>query len=579
MRRRLFIIILVPAILLIAGYFYLRTTLQKANKKTAAEIGQIETTDSLGGKKLSKADLRPLFINRMQQLLKKSSNGLYDLVIGDMEVDVLASTISLRDVTVKPNKTVLDKLTDQGEIPQNIMDVSFQSLVIDGINLDDAITRKTMDYRSVKLIKPVIHIYRKQSKNKKEDNAEDFSQRFLKEMTKLDVKRLTIEGGTIISHNAASKTAKLDDVDVYMNDILLDSTTRSDTQRFLFAKEATINFKNYTTQTSDGLYQFKIGNGSIAAHQRQAVLQNISFASPLSQQEFVKRQKNAKELFDLSLSSISLQGVDWWNLFNGEELTANELTARNGQVSIYLDRTLPPASRMGNFPNQLLAKLPLKMNVSRMNVQNLDLAYTEYNPLSKQKGTVYLDNISLKGSNLSTTDTKPLVISGSALFMHQVPVNATFTFDMQNPKAGGFTASVTVNKNFEGNIINPFTVPLGMMKIEKGSLQKLQATLKGNQTKASGNVLLLYKDLKIHVMEKDAGKKALDKKDVTTFLANLFVIKNDNPKEGKEPRRETASFQRDPNGGFFMLVWKTILVGALKTIGAPEKMAYKKPTG
>jgi hypothetical protein len=26
-----------------------------------------------------------------------------------------------------------------------------------------------------------------------------------------------------------------------------------------------------------------------------------------------------------------------------------------------------------------------------------------------------------------------------------------------------------------------------------------------------------------------------------------------------------------------MLIWKTILVGALKTIGAPEKLAYKKP--
>jgi hypothetical protein len=69
----------------------------------------------------------------------------------------------------------------------------------------------------------------------------------------------------------------------------------------------------------------------------------------------------------------------------------------------------------------------------------------------------------------------------------------------------------------------------------------------------------------------------LDKKDVTSFVANLFVLKKDNPKEGEAPRTAQAQFNRDPNGGFMMLVWKTILVGVLKTIGAPEKIAYKKP--
>jgi hypothetical protein len=29
-----------------------------------------------------------------------------------------------------------------------------------------------------------------------------------------------------------------------------------------------------------------------------------------------------------------------------------------------------------------------------------------------------------------------------------------------------------------------------------------------------------------------------------------------------------------PDAGFIMLVWKTMLVGVLKTIGAPEKKAY-----
>jgi hypothetical protein len=574
MSKKLFLILLIPCVLLLAGYLFLRISLQQKNKAGEKQTS-IKQPDSLGGKKVLEADLRPLFIARMQQLLKQSSNGLYNLSIGNMEVDVLASTISLHDVAVKREEAVYEKLKSTHSLPQNVFEGAFKSLVIEGINIDDALTRQTMDYKLVKLVHPTIHIYRTSKKPK--ESTEDFSKSFLQEMTSLSVKRLVIEKGTIVTHSATNKTNQLNDVDIDMNDILLDSTTRTQKERFLFAKQARINFKDYKTKTPDGLYQFTIGSGSIKAPEQTVVLQNLSFASPLGRKEFMQRQKQAKELFDLSLGSVTLRGVNWWTLLNGEELLADEITASGGKISLYSDRTLPPRSRMGNFPNQLLAKLSLQMNVARFSIQNLDLAYTQYNPVSQQNGTVALDNIVLNGKNLSTNSTKPLVIDGNALLMRQVPVKASFTFDMRRPMAGGFSASIGLEKDFEASLLNAFTMPLGMLRVDEGRLQKLQASIKGNEQQAKGNVLVLYKDLKIHLMEKDAGKKALDKKDVTSFLANLFVIKDDNPKKNQLPRNSATAFKRDPNGGFFMLVWKTILVGVLKTIGAPEKLAYKKP--
>jgi len=58
-------------------------------------------------------------------------------------------------------------------------------------------------------------------------------------------------------------------------------------------------------------------------------------------------------------------------------------------------------------------------------------------------------------------------------------------------------------------------------------------------------------------------------------VANAFVLKKDNPKEGEEIRKVQAAFKRIPEGGFFMLVWKTIMTGTLKTIGAPTRIANK----
>lgn len=577
MSRKLLVILLLPALLLIGGYIFLRMSLSKANKQDEKLTGTATSVDSLGGKKTNAVDLRPLFIERLQQLLKKSSQGLYNLSVGDLKLDVLTSTVSLHDVSLSTDNTKEEELKKAGALPANVFKIQFKQLLIEGINLDDALTSKTMDYKLVKLVNPVIHVYRGNNKAPKAGQGEKFPERFLKEMNKLKIDRLQVQGATIVAHGASNKSNKLNDVQISLNDILLDSTTRSSKDRFLFAKNAVINFSNYTTNTSDGLYTFRVGKGRITSPQQQVVLQNISFSSPLGRRQFMARQKLAKELFDLSLSTVTLNKVDWWTLFNGEEIVAGNLLATGGKLSVYFDRSLPLKSRMGNFPNQLIKKLPFKMNLATFNIRDLDFSYTERNPVSRQEGSIYFDNVQLTGRNVSTTNNRPLQIDGSGLFMHQVPVSTRFTFDMARAERGKFSATVVAEKDFEGSLINSFASPLGLTKIEKGRLQKVNAVISGDQHNASGTVTVLYNDLKLAMLEKDRGQKALDKKDVTSLFANLFVIKNDNPKNGKEARVEKASFQRDPNGGFFMLIWKTILVGALKTIGAPEKLAYKKP--
>ena len=157
--------------------------------------------------------------------------------------------------------------------------------------------------------------------------------------------------------------------------------------------------------------------------------------------------------------------------------------------------------------------------------------------------------------------------------MRKIPINADFVF--QKNKSGSFTARINSNKNFEGSLLNSFAPSLALVEFKDGSLQKIDAVIKGDESKASGKVTVLYKDLKLHLLEKDKGEKELDKKGVTTFFANSFVLKKDNPKNGQAPRIEQVDFKRIPEGGFFMLVWKTTMAGALKTIGAPTKIAGK----
>ena len=116
-----------------------------------------------------------------------------------------------------------------------------------------------------------------------------------------------------------------------------------------------------------------------------------------------------------------------------------------------------------------------------------------------------------------------------------------------------------------------------MFSIQKGSLKSLRSSVNGNNNQGTGSVNFQYEDLKVEALEKDAGKPGgLDKKDVTSFVANTFLLKKQNPVAYGDPRKGSCSFELDPYSSFFNLIWKTTFVGILKTTGLPEKLAYKK---
>ena len=102
----------------------------------------------------------------------------------------------------------------------------------------------------------------------------------------------------------------------------------------------------------------------------------------------------------------------------------------------------------------------------------------------------------------------------------------------------------------------------------------MSSEVSGNNSQASGKVLLLYTGLHVTPLEKDKKHPGeLNKKNITSLLANKLLIKDNNPSGNNPPRSPDCSFTRDPHGSFFNLIWKTTFVGILKTIGAPDKLA------
>ncbi|MBC7829531.1 MAG: hypothetical protein H7122_17430 [Chitinophagaceae bacterium] len=578
--KKLHIVFLLAAGLLIAAYFFVRFYLQadiRHSRNNARDSASAQNADST-------LDLRPLFIAKIQQLVSKGSKGLYSIAINNMDIDMLKSRVTLTKVQLHHDSSVLAALDSLKMAPDDVFIASFDTLKIVGINLDDVLTQKAIDFSEIRLVSPVIEAYhtkRPYSAAKTVDSITLFD-RIMKDMKSIAIGKLVIENGTFISHNKTKKNKKnvLKTVELEMTDILIDSTTEHATDRFLFARQASLALRNYEMRTADDIYFLRIGLLTVRAPQKTMTIDNLSFASQYNQQQFQKKHTRQKEQYDFSAPKITLHNIDWWSFMQQDRFVADELVMHNAKLKIRLDRSLPrPLSKMGNFPQQVVMKLPIRIDVGVMKIRNLDLLYQEYNPISTQTGSIHLDRLNLDISNITNIPSqikkkKQTVATGTALFK-DIPVKARFVFDLVNHKKGRFSASLTTG-SFEGKKMNDIAQPLGLLKIEKGYVTEFNIAMQGDEHHASGKIMMLYNDFKIALYEKEKDEKGLDKKGLLGFFANAFVIKNDNPSKNEISRNPAAEFQRDPQAGFFNLVWKTALTGILKTIGANPSMAENK---
>lgn len=584
--RKIYLFFLVVGILIIAAYlsirFFMSGDIKKAGNTAQANSNSSNKQNKTPDKQL---DLRPLFIAKMQQLIKQGSKGLYDLTVDSIEVDVLQSTAVLHKVQLTPDDKALAALHALKMAPDAVFKASFHSLKIEGINLDDAVTRKTLDFQLVNFSRPVVEVFHHKRKYNevKRKNSEPLYTRIVKDMKKIFVAKLIVENGSFIHHNLASKdkVTRLNDIALQFNDILIDSTTQQSADRFLFAKSAQITMRNYAVKTTDDLYLFRINKAVIEAPKQMMTLSGMSLTSRYKPEAFQKKQVHRKELYDLFVPRIVFQKIDWWQLMNENKLLADHLKISDAKVKVQLDRNLPPpASKMGGFPHQLMMKLALKMHVKKAVVQNMHLSYEENSPQSRMKGKLDFDQINMRISNITNM---PQIINGNdmavvqatARFMKQVPLKARFSFNLSDSKNGGFTSSFSM-PSFDGEIVNSVSQPLGLFKVEAGKVNRLKIEVQGNQHKATASTQLLYNDLKVSIYEKENDEEGLDKKGLVGLFANTFVIKDNNPSGSRKLRSPQTEFQRDPQTGFFNLVWKASLTGLLESIGASPKLASKK---
>lgn len=499
--------------------------------------------------------------------MQDKSNRLYSVHYDDMELDEVAGYLSVKNLSLEYD-TAKYKALQNKDIPGTLFRLTIPSIVITGVQTPQALLTKEIIGRKVEIKEPRIDIiYTRGGKDSaKAVPATEVYRQILGELRLIKIDTFLITGANITTRNMATGKEKLllTGTHLELRDVAIDSVANKDSSRILFSRHLLINCARLSWSSRDKLYRYLLDSITLNADENKASTKSFTIVPQLDEITFAQKKVFQADRYNIALHDLAIEKLDFLSLLK-EKIYAESITIGHSSIKIYRDMTRKPdgKSRMGTYPQQRIAQIPVPVSVKKIMLKNSYVEYKEKGRAIQKTGRVIFANLNGTFLNITNENTKgkqgdALSADISANFLKKYPVKTSWRFYLNN-KQGRFDVSGHLGPlNATG--VNDLLEPLGGIRIDKGKINELSFDLRADNYSMKGPVKFLYNNLTISVLKKDKETKELSKNKLVSMGANL-IIHNDNPTRNKPLRTGEADFTRDTTRSMFHMCWKTLMDG------------------
>lgn len=523
------------------------------------------------------AKWKPILTEKIKEAVHNGSHRLYRLDFKDIRINLLTGSATLDNVSLLPDTVVFKELKGLQLAPVHLFQVSLDRLQLSRVAVLRAYFKKEIEMNSIILKNPSIKIIHNKVAKKPDTIKDDRSlyQQISKTLKSIHVKHIKIIDADLDYINGATSKSlnSVKHFNLNVNDLLIDSLAQFDTTRLYYAKDIGFELVDYKSLGKDKMYTIKVDTIFGSALNKSITVKGFKMIPMYSDLAFTRKYKYGKDRYDLNFEQIIFNGVNFMELNNSGDLHARSIKIGPAKAGIFVNRELPPPPNLDkgrNFPHIALKRLPFQAIIDTIKLKNVDVAYTEYNPISMRRGTIYFDNLSGNILNI-TNDSTQLIKNNHAIAQLNALVMKTSRIDIRinfnlTDKNGAFSFKGEVAP-MNMKVLNTVGTNMGLVEIESGKMQRTAFDIKANLQGSSGTVRFLYKDLKVKLLKEDDLGNAPKKKGFLSFLANTLLIKDANPTKDDPPRVANILFQRTASASFFNLLWKSVFIGMREIIG------------
>ncbi|WP_285010400.1 hypothetical protein [Pedobacter faecalis] len=521
------------------------------------------------------AKWKPILTEKIKAGVYDGSDGLYRISFEDIHLNLLTGTAVLDSVKLTADTAVFERLKKTGRAPGHLFDVSLKNLKLSRTAILTAYFKKRIEMNAIVLNQPSVRVTRYKVVKQPDTSGGDRSlyQRISTVLKSVHVKAIQIIDADVdyINGDRAKKMNAIKHLNVTVKDLLIDSLSQFDTTRFYYTRDISFKLAGYTSSST--MYTMKVDTIRGSAANQSIVVKGFRMIPKYPDLAFTRKYKYGRDRYDLSFDAITLSGVDFGLLNSSGKLHVRKLKLGPARPKIFVNRELPPPPGLDkgrNFPHVAVRRIPIPTKIDSVVLNNINLSYTEYNPVSQKRGTIYFWD--LKGDILNVTNDSIALVQNnhavarlSAMVMKASKIDVRINFNL-NDKDAAFSYSGKIGP-MDMKILNPMAKNMGLVEIERGKMQGADFNINANLSGSSGRVNFYYTDLKVKLLKESENGEPEKKKGLLSFLANTLLIKNQNPDKGEAPRTAQVAFTRTPAASFFNMMWKSVFIGIRETVG------------
>jgi hypothetical protein len=526
---------------------------------------------------------RPILTDRIKTLLYKSTDSLYTISFTKVSTNVITGNATLQNVKITPDTNRFKQLIALKRAPNNLYTVSLKKLVVRRFHPLTLYREQKLQLEEIIFDKPEVTMVNQQfafnegRAPRPIKSPYDIISKNLKEFSIKSIRFKDVSFKYINKNRINTTPFSIDDLNITLTDLLVDSTSAEDPSRFYLLKDIVINLNNYVYRTPDKMYDIKLDKLDFRATTGKLRVNSFALVPLYDEMTFGKVAGYARERFSINMSDIMLNGIDLPLYISKQELWAKEMAISNGFISVFNQNGLrqkPQENKIGKFPHQLLQLLNAPILVQKIQLKDVNVNYAVYNSESNQKGQISFEHTSgiiKNATNLEKIKAiNPIMeVNLNTYLFGQGKLDVNFKFNL-TAKDGAFSYNGVLH-NFNARVLNQITKPLGLVRINRGNIDKLKFNFEANDLGAKGTVGFSYYDLSVALMKNDPEKDHLVTRGFLSFLANALIIKSENPGADGKLVPVEVNYSRPANTSFFNMIWKSLFTGIKYSIGITEE--------
>jgi hypothetical protein len=486
----------------------------------------------------------------------KQTEQNYILDFSDLNIELFSRSISVDSISIRADST-----------SPHIQHISSASISLNGIKWLSLLSKSLPDFSSITITEPRVELLERNLSSLFQKDSEIDSSKTDSTIQGLDTFNLfIINGSGVINQADGRELLSISDINLDVQAIDINKLLNG--SDVLFMENVNANVTNLKWTLHDRFYEFTLTELSFDKANESVSLTDIGFTPILPKYEFSEARGYQLDRINLDIPKIQLTGINIDSL-QSKHLEVQKIQINDAWMEVFRNKQIDRRSGENIKPllNEIANAIDFSIGLDSILISDATIIYEEHKPPSEKSGSISFDDLDAELTNFRTAqhpefENTVLDLHVETLFMN----TAQLTIDVNYPLYN-VNEHHTVKAQLESldpKIAGEILENVGFVRIEEGFIESLDAEFELTAESSSGEALILYRDLKVSMLNHNNPEKEGLGQRFKDFVANTFAIKADN--NGDDPRIGEIDFDREKEKSIFAFWWKSLLSGLKDTI-------------